>query len=571
MSLESAGAPNTAPDGAHNALQDAWFKILKPVLAPDQPAANAGSGTYQKVELDVDGQHREYEVYRSPHFDPTKQARVIMTLHGSAFGKDGASGLEARETGFDPAIDKRADAGNALVVYPIANNRTSTMLTGQTWNYANHRNIFDTWKNYDDGKYMDRVLADLKQHVKVGEVDGVGFGDGGRFLKQYSDEHPGLFSKIVLDNATTLGDTSTKPVPGVKTDYLIMEATRDPAKSSIWQRILHPFATNLMLPYSGGPGAMAEITPNLSGVDDSHPNMLKVEAASQTSCSNPKVFDTPKETDTVYQNCLGGSVTERLEKGAQFAWNDTQNGDGGHGIFWLVGARSNFGDTTAALDFILDGKLNFIKPGMSAEPAAQPEPPKQEAPKPQQPSVSAPVEAAAPAAKVPEAKPAAKVPEAKPPAEKQPAPLPFVGQKVTDLEPGINPRLGCAIAVSSALHAQDSRVATTDNVDRLKDELVKLGYKMSVFKPGELKESDLQTDDVIVGYREENIGRRHDHMPRHAAIYTGNGKVYQNDSNTGIIGQGDLQQFNVGLFDKAGHFDANGFERVIVLRRPASS
>ncbi len=147
--------------------------------------------------------------------------------------------------------------------------------------------------------------------------------------------------------------------------------------------------------------------------------------------------------------------------------------------------------------------------------------------------------------------------------------MPFEGQKITDLQKGINPRLGCALAVSSALHAQDSRIAVTANVDRLKVELQKLGYEMQVVKPGELKEENLKPQDVILGYREENIGRRHDHMPRHAAIYVGQGKVYQNDSNTGVIGRGDLQQFNQALINKDGKFNSNGFDRVIVLHRPA--
>lgn len=353
------GHDTASANGSTNGLQDAWFSVLKPMLNPNEPASKPGSGTYERMNLTVDGQQREYEVYRSAHFDPSKAARVILGFHGSMFGKDGGSGSMARETGFDEAIDSRADAGNTLIVYPVANNRTASMITGQTWNYADHRNLFDTWKNYDDGKYLDTVLDQIKQHVKVQELDGVGFGDGGRFLKQYSDEHPGLFRKVVLDNATTLGDTPTNHVPGVKTDYLIMHAIRDPAKSSFLDRVLHPFTTNLMLPYQGGAGLMADLTPNLSGVSASRPYMLKVEAARQTGALSPTVIDTPRETDTIYESSGGGSVTERLEKGAQMAWNDTHYGDGGHGIFALTGARSDFDDSKDSLDFILDGKTNF--------------------------------------------------------------------------------------------------------------------------------------------------------------------------------------------------------------------
>jgi pimeloyl-ACP methyl ester carboxylesterase len=361
LTSNDATAADTAPaNGSTNGLQEAWFKLLKPMLNPSEPAAKPGSGTYEKMNLTVDGQQREFEVYRSAHFDPTKPARVIVGLHGDIFGKDAASGLMAKETGFDQAIDSRADADNTLLVYPIANNRTASMISGQSWNYANHKNIFDTWTNYDDGKYMDQVLAQLKQHVKIKELDGVGFGDGGRFLKQYSDEHPGLFKKVVLDNATTLGDTPSNRVVGTNTDYLIMHAIRDPAKSSFIDRVLHPFTTNLMLPYDGGPGFLAKITPNASGLGASHPDMQKVEAARQTGALPPVVIDTPRETDTIYASSGGGSVTERLEKSAQMAWNDTHNGDGGHGIFALFGARSDFDDTKDTLDFIFDGKTKFV-------------------------------------------------------------------------------------------------------------------------------------------------------------------------------------------------------------------
>lgn len=146
--------------------------------------------------------------------------------------------------------------------------------------------------------------------------------------------------------------------------------------------------------------------------------------------------------------------------------------------------------------------------------------------------------------------------------------LPHVGEDIRNLQPDINPRLGCALAVSTALHEQFPGIAITNNSGELERELHAHGYEM-VPQNGPITNQSVQDGDVI-------IGRRPFGMPSHVAMVTENvgsdgvttPGLYQNDSNTGRIeNNGDLDQFNRGMHDTQGHWNPNGFDNVIVLRR----
>lgn len=147
------------------------------------------------------------------------------------------------------------------------------------------------------------------------------------------------------------------------------------------------------------------------------------------------------------------------------------------------------------------------------------------------------------------------------PAEK--APLPFdkrEGTKITDLDPKINPRLGCALAVSDLLNAQNPKIGVTTNTRALEADLKRNGYEAVVQKQP-LNPNDLKPGDVILGFRPGE-------MPSHAAVYKGNGKLYENNSDTGKIdGNGDVNKFNQKMHDQQGNWQKNGFEQVIVLRK----
>ncbi|MCA9804150.1 MAG: hypothetical protein KC777_19410 [Cyanobacteria bacterium HKST-UBA02] len=136
----------------------------------------------------------------------------------------------------------------------------------------------------------------------------------------------------------------------------------------------------------------------------------------------------------------------------------------------------------------------------------------------------------------------------------------LIGKPIKELDPSINPRLGCALAVSTALHEQHPEIPVTTNNKVLEAALKKNGYEI-VETNGELIADDLQPGDVL-------IGKRPFGMPGHAAIYRGNGKIIENNSDTGTItGDGDLGKFNKGMHYPDGRWNKNGFDSVLVLRR----
>jgi len=146
------------------------------------------------------------------------------------------------------------------------------------------------------------------------------------------------------------------------------------------------------------------------------------------------------------------------------------------------------------------------------------------------------------------------------PAETTELKLPNEGAAITDLDAKINPRLGCALAVSTALHELDKDFPVTNNNKELAKQLLLHGYDAKLQEDG-LKTDQMQPGDVIVGQRQTG-------MPGHAAIYKGNGKTYENDSDSGrITGDGDPNYFNHKMHDEKGNWNKNGFESVYVFRK----
>lgn len=138
--------------------------------------------------------------------------------------------------------------------------------------------------------------------------------------------------------------------------------------------------------------------------------------------------------------------------------------------------------------------------------------------------------------------------------------LPLEGKSILELDPKINPRLGCALAVSGALHELDPSFPITNNNKQLAQLLKQHGYE-AVPQDGALKNDSVNPGDVL-------IGQRPDGMPGHAAIYKGQGKIYENNSDTGtIIGDGSLDRFNDKMHDTDGRWNKNGFSDVMVYRK----
>lgn len=138
--------------------------------------------------------------------------------------------------------------------------------------------------------------------------------------------------------------------------------------------------------------------------------------------------------------------------------------------------------------------------------------------------------------------------------------LPGEGGSIREIDPSIDPRLGCALAVSNALHELDSNFPVTSNNRRLQELLQKHGYEM-LPQPDGFSTDNLSPGDVIIGARPGT-------MPGHSAIYKGAGKLYENDSHTGLIsGEGLPEKFTEGMHDQNGNWNKNGFEKVMVFRK----
>lgn len=138
--------------------------------------------------------------------------------------------------------------------------------------------------------------------------------------------------------------------------------------------------------------------------------------------------------------------------------------------------------------------------------------------------------------------------------------LPGEGGSIKEIDPNIDPRLGCALAVSNALHELDSNFPVTTNNRRLQELLQKHGYEM-LPQPDGFSTDNLNPGDVIIGSRPGT-------MPGHSAIYKGAGKLYENDSHTGLIsGDGLPEKFTEGMHDQNGNWNKNGFEKVMVFRK----
>jgi len=139
-----------------------------------------------------------------------------------------------------------------------------------------------------------------------------------------------------------------------------------------------------------------------------------------------------------------------------------------------------------------------------------------------------------------------------------------IGKPVQELEPGINPRLGCVRMVAHAMHVADPSFPETNNAAAFRRALKEHGYEEVTVKPGDPALSGSHAGDVLVGHRPDG-------MPSHAAINMGDGTVFNNNSNTGKGQIDGMDQFNQGMHDSQGHWMKNGFADVTIYRKKASS
>ncbi|MBP9090695.1 C40 family peptidase [bacterium] len=116
-----------------------------------------------------------------------------------------------------------------------------------------------------------------------------------------------------------------------------------------------------------------------------------------------------------------------------------------------------------------------------------------------------------------------------------------------------NRRLGCTTAVSQVLNEIDPDITVTSNNRAFARDLEAHGYErvpLAEIKPG----------DVI-------IGKRPDGMPGHSAIYMGDGKVFNNNSNSQQMQIDGVEKFSQGMHDQNGRWNKNGFSETVVYRK----
>lgn len=116
-----------------------------------------------------------------------------------------------------------------------------------------------------------------------------------------------------------------------------------------------------------------------------------------------------------------------------------------------------------------------------------------------------------------------------------------------------NRRLGCTTAVSQVLSEIDPEIKVSNNNSAFARDLEAHGYEKVAL-------ADIKPGDVI-------IGKRPDGMPGHSAIYMGDGKVFNNNSNSQQMQIDGVEKFAQGMHDQNGRWNKNGFSETVVYRK----
>jgi len=120
----------------------------------------------------------------------------------------------------------------------------------------------------------------------------------------------------------------------------------------------------------------------------------------------------------------------------------------------------------------------------------------------------------------------------------------LVGHCIQEYDKSVPIRLGCARAVSLLVNHGYGFPVTDQSIGNLEQTLRKDGFTQVAIK-------DMMPGDVICGYRAPGD------YP-HGAVYMGNGKIFNNDSDDGIMEIQSIAKYN-----------KSDFKRFVVLRRPA--
>jgi len=121
----------------------------------------------------------------------------------------------------------------------------------------------------------------------------------------------------------------------------------------------------------------------------------------------------------------------------------------------------------------------------------------------------------------------------------------LVGHSIQEYDKTVPVRLGCARAVSLLVNQGYGFPVTDQSIANLEQSLRKTGFT-------EVSIKDMKPGDVICGYRKPGD------YP-HGAVYMGNGMIFNNDSNSGVMQIQSIAKYN--------HSD---FKRFVILHRPSS-
>ena len=121
----------------------------------------------------------------------------------------------------------------------------------------------------------------------------------------------------------------------------------------------------------------------------------------------------------------------------------------------------------------------------------------------------------------------------------------LVGHNIQEYDKGVPIRLGCARAVSLLVEKGYGFDVKDQAIHNLEKDLRGKGFNQVSIK-------DMKPGDVICGYRGGGD------YP-HGAVYMGNGKIFNNDSNDGVMEIQSISKYN-----------SSEFKKFVILRRPES-
>lgn len=318
-----------------------------------KPGSNLAAGETNRVTF-ADG--RKYDVYVPKNAQ--QPMPVIMVMHGVSQNQDPAN---ARFLEKESSMNQVAEQQGFAVVYVHGEPRDRTAFESgvieqhpNSWILDGRKGLLAEDKKFDDAKYLDNVLADVKGRINVDEkrIGLTGMSDGGRAAEQYALDRPGTFSALGVMHGTW------------------MEGEKMPAKGSGLPIMIVHGTSDHMLPYDQGKlrgdgrGFMAVgASPFVPGTVYSRPWQQVPVFANANDCTGaPKVTktDDTKLTEFSAEQCKAGEIKEYVIDGGNHAWQDWRN-EGGWAVVGMPSRNTQFSSEMARFILSKEVKRNLQK------------------------------------------------------------------------------------------------------------------------------------------------------------------------------------------------------------------